>query len=137
MPFDRLKYDLARYHRLKNEYAAILGGKCASCGSSDDLEFDHIERATKKFTIGNNMFRPRQVILPELEKCQLLCQVCHKSKSDDEMRVPHGGGMSGRRNCHCAPCKAQKSQWNREYKKLRKNMARPSGMASAPTKLNE
>lgn len=31
----------------------LLGGRCVDCGSTEDLEFDHIDRSEKRFTIGD------------------------------------------------------------------------------------
>jgi hypothetical protein len=62
-----------------------LGGKCVRCGSIENLEFDHIIKETKSFTIGSSLtcFSIEDLIL-EVDKCQLLCRPCHIDKSHEE-----------------------------------------------------
>lgn len=62
-----------------------LGGKCVRCGATERLEFDHIIKETKSFTIGSSLtcFTIEELI-EEVKKCQLLCRPCHIIKSDEE-----------------------------------------------------
>ena len=60
--------------------AEMLGGRCARCGDSEDLEFDHIDPATKAFAIGSNLSRAWDELVAEALKCQLLCPPCHRDK---------------------------------------------------------
>ncbi len=62
-----------------------LGGKCVRCESTENLEFDHIIKETKSFTIGSSLtcFSIEELIL-EVDKCQLLCRPCHIDKSHEE-----------------------------------------------------
>lgn len=81
-------YVLARYHRRMNEAREQLGGACTECGSVEDLEFDHVDPATKEFTIGQGAAGFSEARLQaELAKCQLLCHECHveKSRRDGDM----------------------------------------------------
>lgn len=66
----------------------LLGGKCAHCGSTQNLEIDHKNKEEKSFAVS----RPAndEVFKKELEKCQLLCSVCHRRKSTEE----HSGEKS-------------------------------------------
>ena len=61
-----------------------LGGKCIECGCTETLEFDHIDPSTKSFNISAGYIKPKEVLLEEVAKCQLLCNKCHieKSKKD-------------------------------------------------------
>lgn len=72
------KYQKERYIREKNELIKKLGGKCSVCGSTEGLEFDHIEREGKKFAITAKLHSKE--LDEELSKCQLLCYICHKKK---------------------------------------------------------
>ena len=87
-------YNLKRYYQKKQEYIKLLGGNCAHCGSVDALQFDHIDASKKTFTIGMRMTYPRDVVLEELKKCQLLCRKCHNKKTakfkDGYERKPNG-----------------------------------------------
>lgn len=52
---------------------------CKNCGSIENLEFDHRDRTTKKFTLsGCALDKSWDEILLEHEKCDLLCNECHK-----------------------------------------------------------
>lgn len=81
------------------------------CGSVDDLQIDHRDPATKLFDLGKGWSYAFARVEAEIEKCQLLCATCHARKSSAESSVEHGGGLSGRRNCKCAPCRARKAQY--------------------------
>jgi hypothetical protein len=59
-----------------------LGGKCVGCGITENLQFDHIDRKQKLFTISKKIHSYSiERLLPEVEKCQLLCFKCHEFKS--------------------------------------------------------
>ena len=71
-----------RRHRIKQELVEILGGKCAVCGSSSNLEFDHIDSSTKIIAISDGLAsRSEQFVREEAKKCQLLCRTCHNVKT--------------------------------------------------------
>lgn len=53
---------------------------CARCGSEDDLQLDHIDPTTKvSHSIWSWSDKKR---LAELAKCQVLCYICHKDKTN-------------------------------------------------------
>lgn len=66
-------------------FVAKLGGKCVMCGYSAHLaalEFDHIDPSTKRYQIALILSRTdRDRIWLEVQKCQLLCAVCHRIKT--------------------------------------------------------
>jgi 5-methylcytosine-specific restriction endonuclease McrA len=64
-----------------NRMREMLGGKCVRCGATSDLEFDHVDRHTKSFTIGSRAMSRWDGLLVELAKCQLLCRPCHIEKT--------------------------------------------------------
>jgi hypothetical protein len=105
--------------KLRRERAiAYLGGQCVRCGTTDQLEFDHVDRATKSYLITANLNRRWEVLVQELDKCQLLCHDCHRAKTrecgetggghnrltpDD---LPHGTGTGYTYwRCRCEPCR--------------------------------
>jgi|SRR6185437_9146846 len=137
---------LARYHERKRQALTLLGGACVQCGTTEDLEFDHIDPATKTFTITERIFRTWDQLLPELAKCQLLCETCHAAKTNEHyklqaarrpprakqlalpVRVPsvaHGSAaMYNHYKCRCPAC--------REAHRLKMQAYRAQkGMASA------
>lgn len=71
----------------RNAWAmAYLGGKCAWCGSTERLQYDHIDRKTKSFTISPRGFDVGFAKFKvEIDKCQLLCFPCHVEKSRQEI----------------------------------------------------
>lgn len=60
-----------------NELKDSLGGKCAHCGSTTNLQFHHTDPSKKKFTIGKPTNYTRAEIKKEAKKCILLCRDCH------------------------------------------------------------
>ena len=57
-----------------------LGGKCQVCGYDrcvEALEFHHVDPEEKAFNIGDRV-TSLEAILPELEKCVLVCANCHR-----------------------------------------------------------
>lgn len=82
-------------------------GPCKRCGSSENLEIDHIDRRMK---ISHRIWSwSDSRRLEELRKCQVLCQGCHLTKSyeiGDLRRSPHG---SQRKyvvwKCRCSECR--------------------------------
>lgn len=67
----------------------LLGGKCARCewsGLPAGYDFHHVS-GEKDFNIGQVSHKSWAVVKRELQKCELLCRVCHAiehSKHDDE-----------------------------------------------------
>lgn len=118
------EYMRNRYHALMNEARSYLGGKCVLCGSEVNLELDHIDPATKLFTVSNGCSKPREEFWAEVEKCQLLCVEHHVEKTAREASVGHGEGASGKRNCPCGPCRAKKASYMRSNSAKYKASAR-------------
>ena len=58
-----------------------LGGKCVGCGVTENLQFDHIDRNNKSFTIGKCWGYTLEKLIEEADKCQLLCKECHQYKT--------------------------------------------------------
>ena len=110
------EYMNRRYHQRRAVAIASLGGHCVVCGTIENLEIDHADRATKRLDLGKRWSTSESTYMAELAKCQLLCRQHHKEKSAAELSVPHGGGLSGKRNCKCGPCRARKSEYNRNYR---------------------
>jgi len=109
----------------------MLGGVCVECGSAKDLEFDHKDPTTKIGTIARMSSSSEEIFWAEISKCQLLCQKCHGEKTIKEngWETTKGvhGTLSNYKNygCRCAPCKKAASEYNREYKKSRKQHKAP------------
>jgi hypothetical protein len=110
------------------------------------LEFDHLPEFNKSFDIGRavgSSGRSWESIQKEILKCDVVCSNCHKIRtairkndrryrfwtgeytfppefaksSDSKFRVPHGGGVKGRRGCKCDLCKNKYNEYHRNLRK--------------------
>jgi len=66
----------------KNLLKEKMGGKCVKCGTTEHLQFDHINPLEKSYNISNNIHR--KDLDEELAKCQLLCSKCHLEKTKND-----------------------------------------------------
>lgn len=82
-----------RNRRLKNRLRHLMFQYlqmrvCEKCEISDPrvLEFDHIDPASKSFSIARAMNNTVswEAILLEIKKCQVLCANCHRIKTSEE-----------------------------------------------------
>lgn len=81
------EYLRRRYHERHAQAIEILGGRCAICGSRDDLQIDHINNSHKSFDVADRLAQYAwSRIVEELKKCQLLCFWCHVDKSKVETK---------------------------------------------------
>lgn len=68
-----------RYKYNKAQAIAYLGGKCVWCGTTEDLEFNHIDPYEKVQHVTKTLNKKYwKDSLPEIDKCELLCNTCHK-----------------------------------------------------------
>ena len=112
------EYMKKRIARRRAEAVKQFGGKCVKCGSTEDLEFDHLNHDPDprgRRGRGTMWTFSEKRLQAELEKCQLLCHDCHLKKTSEEISVPHGGGLAGKRNCLCVPCKQRKAEYMASY----------------------
>jgi len=72
------------YLKRRGKVLGHLGGCCAVCQSTAQLEIDHIDPNAKSFSIGEVITHSWGKIEPELKKCQLLCAHCHAKKSETD-----------------------------------------------------
>ena len=96
---DARKWKTDRYRDRREAAVAYLGGACVSCGTTEDLEFDHVDPATKTREMARCFGDLSAANLAvEVAKCQLLCKPCHitKSQSGREYDAPQKGERNGR-----------------------------------------
>lgn len=125
-------YMKRRYHQRRAHAIALLGGRCVVCGQTDGLEIDHINPADKTMELAKAWSTSSQRYYGEVAKCQLLCRRHHHAKSAAERGVPHGGGLSGKRNCPCQPCRTRKAEYNRHYKAAKAELQQPADASPSP-----
>lgn len=110
---DMRVYMRNRYHARKAKAIERLGGRCVSCGSTEALEFDHIDPALKSFDVLERWSIAAVRFLAEVDKCQLLCETCHKTKHEAQhgtlARYSHHG-------CRCEDCCAA---WSKYHSRLK------------------
>lgn len=127
------KYMLNRYNKRIEAAKIKLGNKCSKCNKTDNLQFDHIDRKTKCFTIAKGWNRKESVFWEEINKCQLLCFNCHQEKTLLDLgqisaKTSHGT-LSSYRYCKCDLCRKANSEnrkQNRLKHKLNNNEIPPS-----------
>ena len=118
------EYMKERWRKRRVEAELFLGGKCVICGVSEDLEFDHINPATKLYTIAKASSFSEKRFWEEVKKCQLLCKEHHyeKSRINKDYRGGHNkildpqhgtSIMYNREKCKCDLCK----DWKRKSRK--------------------
>jgi hypothetical protein len=125
-------YMKARYKRKREEALQYLGGVCIKCGSSENLQFDHIDRDTKECTIADCLLWAKDRLIKELDKCQLLCAKCHQSKTLIDLGRTDGknthGTLTSYQYCHCDLCKKAQREYGRRWREL--NKARKINMSA-------
>lgn len=97
-------------------------GPCVDCGSSENLEVDHVDPLSK---ISHNVWSWREDRrLNELAKCQVRCAKCHMIKTVREFKERFTKDRHGTRRqylakgCRCDLCRTEYSRY-RKLKYLR------------------
>lgn len=112
---------LERYHSRRNQFVDLLGGKCTCCGSTEQLEIDHIDSSQKELTVTTMCYSSMKRALAELAKCQLLCKSCHQKKTNNVDRGLDFFGKDGKVQFECAGCGIVKETNPQSYRKRLKN----------------
>jgi hypothetical protein len=92
-----------RRYRAKAAAIKYLGGKCRNCGWQGNqaaFEFHHTDPGKKDFIIGNVANKRWEFIKAELEKCILLCAICHSvehSTKTDKLFLQEVNNYRGRK----------------------------------------
>ena len=118
------EYMAKRYQLRRRQAIEFLGGKCAWCGSIEELEVDHIDRTNKSFEIADMYGLSEEKYMAEVKKCQLLCNKHHKEKSVIERGgIPakgHHGRPSSYKYCKCEVCLEARRKYQRQWAAKRK-----------------
>lgn len=116
-------YNKIYYDKRRQELLFRLGNSCNKCGSTENLEFDHVDPSTKLHSISKILYRA-DLLEDELGKCQLLCKPCHveKTRAENKKRIEPYRSAHGtvRRYCHygcrCKSCKKAYSNYKKDYR---------------------
>ena len=81
-----LNWSVAEARRkIKARAVDYKGGKCEGCGYSKNiaaLDFHHRDPSEKDFQISRGNYLGWKRLVPELDKCSLLCANCHREEHD-------------------------------------------------------
>lgn len=102
-----------------------LGGKCARCGATENLQFDHINPATKVANISEIANWSLARFLAEVDKCQLLCGPggCHQDKTTRDLYPTVCSSGEGRWKCPCDMCQMWRTGYHAGYMKRSREQA--------------
>jgi 5-methylcytosine-specific restriction endonuclease McrA len=73
------EYMKNRWTQRRRAAIAKLGGSCVQCGTTENLQFHHIDPSTKETSIGKASSWSETRFQAELIKCELLCDECHRN----------------------------------------------------------
>jgi hypothetical protein len=121
-------YMAGRYEKRRSQAIEDLGGKCAECGSGDDLEIDHINPREKSFNLAKAVGFSKKRWDEEVSKCQVLCHDCHKMKH----AAKHGSIRKYQNGCRCDPCQAKASEVGRVYKRTYRERLKTRNEVQSP-----
>jgi hypothetical protein len=124
------EYMRKRYHDKRKKLIEELGGKCVSCGITENLHIDHIDSKRKKENGGFRAADVHSISEARLEQhkdnLQLLCEKCHKEKTQSNWdrsapKPKHGTYWNYRRHgCRCKKCtdayKTKLKEWRDKAK---------------------
>lgn len=119
-PTNMTEYNRAYYYKRRQKIIDYLGGKCISCGSPENLQFDHVDPKKKLFNIKDNL--TLESIISEVNKCQLLCNFCHIKKTNEEKKSFTHGTMYAwmKKKCSCGECYRARRLYHRERNRKRR-----------------
>lgn len=95
---------------------SMLGGKCAHCGSTENLEFDHLNPSDKEYKISEILDFSEDKLQEEAKKCQLLCKKCHHKKTLEKQeygKEMHGLWRFKKHKCRCPQCMEANDKYNK------------------------
>ena len=100
MPYaDREKQrDYQRSWMVERKRRALnyLVNQCVYCGTTKNLEIDHVEPTSKTCPIAGLLSHKWETVVAELDKCQVVCHDCHvrKTKTDGSVAIGEKVGTS-------------------------------------------
>ncbi len=100
-PKKRLEYQRNWMAKRRQDWLAA-NGPCVRCGTSDDLQVDHIDPTQK---VSHRIWSWAIARLnAELAKCQVLCHSCHHKKTGEQNGWGKHGSAGYLRGCRCELC---------------------------------
>jgi len=110
------EYFRKRRKERRKKFLQLLGGKCENCGTTKNLQFDHLDPKTKSRSIGKIWHADENEIEDEVLKCQLLCEPCHRAKTLEKAEYgkesDHGTIWRYKKHkCRCDECRKAMSDY--------------------------
>ena len=90
---------------------------CVDCGSTTNLEMDHVDPKKKVSHRIWSWSNDRRV--EELNKCVARCKECHRKKTNIQISKPNNHGTRGfymLHKCRCEKCKKAASDYRNEQR---------------------
>jgi 5-methylcytosine-specific restriction endonuclease McrA len=108
------EYQLAFVTKRRKDWIKSKGGKCATCGSTRNLEVDHKNPDGKEKEPRDIWSASDDVREKELKHCQVLCKSCHEKKTAKENSGPMemalvacGTDVKYDLGCRCFGCREE------------------------------
>lgn len=102
-----------KYRSRRDFFLKLLGEKCADCDTKENLYLSPTAKANPDYKLNKRMNNaPFDELYEQALQHYIICASCRAKKRNG---VEHGGGASGVRNCKCAPCKAKKAEFMKNY----------------------
>jgi hypothetical protein len=123
------RYQRERLARARRDWLTE-NGPCVRCGSSYELEVDHVD-PNEKVAHSVWSWAPERRAA-ELAKCQVLCRSCHQTKTARENRARNGGLRHGTEHmylkygCRCNPCRTVRNHVRAKRRASRKALGLPA-----------
>lgn len=115
------KYQREWRARRRQDWIDSQGAQCKKCGSTKDLEVDHIDPSKKTMHTRAMWSKSSASIAEELANCQVLCSDCHMAKTVAEIApAAHGTDSKYTAGCRCLGCKAAHALAAKEWRASKK-----------------
>lgn len=116
------EYHREYYKKRRQAIFDYLGGQCVTCGDTENLEVDHIDKSDKSFNVSSKLSVKNNKA--ELDKCQLLCTTHHREKTGKENSgYTHGTVYAWMKaKCVCQECQTEKRRWHDVRNAKRRNI---------------
>lgn len=121
------RYQLERYHKRRAQVLDHLGGTCAICGVTSELDIDHKDYKEKTIPLNKLWGSSEEKFWAEVDKCQLLCRKHHIAKTSLESKerrpITHGKDWAARKlKCRCELCIQFLTVFNAKRRESRKGV---------------
>lgn len=130
------EYHLDYYYRRRALIFQHYGGCCVRCGSTEDLEMDHIDRSAKTMQFQDCVTANwiREDVAEEMLNMQLLCNGCHIEKTAKENKGFEHGTIYAwmKKKCECEVCSDAKRKWHDDRNERRRQPDGPRGPYGLP-----